>query len=687
MDIVLRQDLVEINNISEKKTEITIRKYNPESHNRETRLSDVLKVIPAGLVNKTETGMGATTLELLTLRNSIVVEPIKITASSKAKKHNALYIGTATKFHPQKTTNTQLNKYLKDDAITPKKIVVVADSLKRVISAVGPSVFEDYFLLLDEVDSFQLDSSYRKSMEDCIDYYKQFNPRNRALLSATVLDFSDPDLQEEPVTILKYDVSTKRNIKLFYTNYNNIIPTATIKITELLSAYPNDKIFVAYNSVTGCYNIVNHLIKSNIISQEEVGILCSSNSKDVVGGFYMVLDNEILPKRLNLLTSAYFTGFDINEKYHLVSISGNISRVHALSDHRLKQIAGRCRIPDGLLSETIIHDMVKPNTPKESYNKELLIKEAEKEIAAIQCICMHFMDSEVLKDYYLKISEALLKALEDENRRYIRNVHNENVMPSISYLNIDSTLENTRFRNELYRNPVALTKKLTADGHQVISELFHSNTSVEQLKIDRIDRVEKIRHIIQRLRDPSYSYIVKIRDLEDEYLNRLQKTLVKHFKSLYEYIDPENLLYYFDKYAEMRDSRALNNMIFSANFLTYPDGELFKSRVIYYFPVGCIVNGKDMLDRWNLILTECNIKRHLDKEDKAVRLTTTLLKCTRKKPNSRKIVGMNPYGLTVIKQREDAKDIPTMVPATMVQSSIVSSFPDIESLVNQIVNN
>ena len=57
-----------------------LKKLNHEG--KPTKLSDVFNLMPYGHVIKEETGMGATYLELNTERNSIIVEPIKITAST-----------------------------------------------------------------------------------------------------------------------------------------------------------------------------------------------------------------------------------------------------------------------------------------------------------------------------------------------------------------------------------------------------------------------------------------------------------------------------------------------------------------------------------------------------------------------------------------------------------------------------
>ncbi len=118
--------------------EVTIKRVNPYSSTNTTKLSDVLKFLPHGFVYKQETGMGATSLEITSHRNSIIVEPIKITASSKANSNNAFYVGSATRYHTGKTTNPKAFKeYIYNKSIPYKKIIVVAHSLPKVIATIG----------------------------------------------------------------------------------------------------------------------------------------------------------------------------------------------------------------------------------------------------------------------------------------------------------------------------------------------------------------------------------------------------------------------------------------------------------------------------------------------------------------------------------------------------------------------
>jgi hypothetical protein len=70
--------------VSKRKTsygnELIIKRKSTARIKVDTKLNSVLNKLPSGIVYKDETGMGATTLELKTLRHSIIVEPIKITA-------------------------------------------------------------------------------------------------------------------------------------------------------------------------------------------------------------------------------------------------------------------------------------------------------------------------------------------------------------------------------------------------------------------------------------------------------------------------------------------------------------------------------------------------------------------------------------------------------------------------------
>lgn len=616
-----------------------------------TKLSDVFKFLPNGLVHKEETGMGATTLELKCKRNSIIVEPIKITASSKAYKHSksaktkVLYVGSETKFHPNKVSKSAIEQYANSARIKYKKIIVVADSLYKVIDAIGEDVFKDYFLLMDEADSFQMDSTFRRSMEECMSYYKRFEPKNRCLLSSTLLDFSDPDLIDEPQTVIKYDQPSVRDIDVIFNSGKNLLGAVVERIRKLIVGSPKEKILVAYNSVSGCFDIAEHLVKEEMNSRNKIAILCSLNSKSKVEVYFKELESDKLPNKVNFITSAYFTGFDLNEPYHLISISENKRVIHSLSDKKLKQIAGRCR--KKLLSETIIHDMVPLNSKIVEVSKEELLEAAQVQLDSIKCIERQYNKSRILKEIFLQVTDSLINSLEKNGYQYVRINPNTN-QAEISYLNIDASLELNRTRFELYKNYTALTFKLQEQGHTVNFIFSQNEEEVDKLDVEKQDRISKIESMIGLLREvKSERDLYQLEGLKG--LDSLQKKILNNFKELYGHIDSEQILDMISKVSQKRDSRELNRLIWSAIYSIMADDHIYKGRIEKYFKIGARYSPEEILKRMNLAHMEANINTQFKTNRSAVNYLKRIFMCKRYNDSTYCLISNNPYEFKISK--------------------------------------
>ena len=161
------------------------------------KLSDILTQLPHGLIDKKITGIGATTLEIKSPRNSIIVVPTRRLAMQKVDKENkeqgkevCLYVGS--KDNADSTSPTDINTYLDKDEIEYKKIVVVADSLGKVIQTIQKrdvDVYRDYFFMVDEIDTLQSDGHFRDNLENVIDYYLKLDnsEHTHPLFSAKIL--------------------------------------------------------------------------------------------------------------------------------------------------------------------------------------------------------------------------------------------------------------------------------------------------------------------------------------------------------------------------------------------------------------------------------------------------------------------------------------------------------------------
>ena len=348
------------------------------------KIGDVIDRLPYGIIDKTITGIGATTLELRTQsRSSIIVVPTKALAYNKYKsiiaekgEDYALYVGSPIKDMNRNISPFSIRDFLTSGTSPIKKFLVVADSLGYLISCLQQNdidVYNSYFLLIDEIDTMQSDSTYRPKLEAVMDHYFMFDKEHRAVVSATLNSFSNPMMIHEPKSLITWENPPRRSIELVYTNF--VVAIAINKIKDILSE-TDDKILIAYNSLDGIFNILEQLD----VDKTDCGILCSERSFDKVKDYLEDVDNVIdedghLQKRIVFMTCAYFAGIDITDQCHLITITSHLQPFTYLSLGRMAQIAGRCR--NGNLSETIIYDIPQNISHKQHddlnvYKNELL---------------------------------------------------------------------------------------------------------------------------------------------------------------------------------------------------------------------------------------------------------------------------------------------------------------------------
>ena len=385
-------------------------------------LGESFNYLPSGIIDKRETGIGATTLEIISKRHSIIIEPLKSTVSLKAENHDELFAYLVE----NNNLGRDLTNYLNDTEIEYKKIILVIDNLKKLINDIGNDIF-NYFLLFDEIDYMQGSSSYRINMELGLDIGKIHG--NFALVSATLLDFSDPELAKLPTTSYCYNFKEKINVqtKFVYSyklsdSIRNIIGLnhlCSYIIHKLINS--EDKIFVAINSVKIINEISEFLVKENYIDNKDITTLISeSNYKNkLIRNKYSqlkIVDNK-LPTRLNFATSAYFNGFDLKDNYSLVIFSSPISKIMLLTVNEIKQIYGRCRT-NGIKEFVLITFDIKPKEGgKDNYiNYDLKdwMKLVKTQIEIANCIDKHYIKyrkennwDETTKYFYNKFKEQV----------------------------------------------------------------------------------------------------------------------------------------------------------------------------------------------------------------------------------------------------------------------------------------
>lgn len=574
------------------------------------KIGQIFDRMPYGIINKTITGLGATTLEIETpKRSSIIVVPTKTLAYSKSRTANekfgdgySMYIGSPIGENKSNITLNSVRKYIEGKQHGEvQKFIVVADSLPILLNFLDQleiNVYSNYFLMVDEIDTLQLDSSYRPKLEIVMDYYFKFDFNNRALVSATIISFSNPKLSKESSLRIEWQKQPIRKIKLQYANF--IEDAAVSEINNLLQT-TNDKILVAYNSLDGIFNIIEQLD----ISKDECGILCSDRSSDKVADYKdnsdkAIDENGILTNRVTFMTCAYFAGIDIEDKCHLITISSKNTAYTYLSAGKMTQIAGRCR--QGNLSETILFDVSDKRgydsySTEEEYRTSLVTRAAkyssflndaraiiaeDKDLLPME----HFISSFI--DYISKSKPTYF----DYPLSIIRQHSIDNKFEA-AYFNIDSLVEKWILRNTLYSSDKSLLLTLQNEGHNVTLLEPYIVKKEEHIVPDKTARKEanltRRMEVLKQLKadllqwKKSHGNQYALNEIASKVDKRIQDTVVLGFNVLHPYYPSEELI---DKLIDgYLMGKGFRNIYNAALFHALSIEETFKIKILMKF--GC----------------------------------------------------------------------------------------------------
>ena len=528
--------------------------------NKRHLLSNYLTKMPHGLVDKKITGIGATTLEINSKRNSIIVFPTKALAYGKHSKHpNTLYVGSEIKGEKEKVTNQQIEEYLAKGGY--KKLLVVADSLGRLLGIIGKN-YKDYFLMIDEVDVLQTDNNFSPQLENVIDYYFMFPSKNRCMVTATMKEFNNPLLKKECKFSITWTYNARRDVKLLHTN--NIIQA----VIEKVISHPTEKVFIAYNSILQIRNIIASLDEE---TRKECAILCSEASIKEAGEYFApkLGDNDTLPARINFATCCYFTGIDIEDSYHLITVS-DVRRSHSmLTLDRMTQIHGRCRKVNGILSETIIYNTlgyVSVMESMDSYAVTLLHK-AKKVLKVIESADDIMQGDHTLTDLFAMVKEAIREKAQERiaGNELInltrKDVHGKDVP---AYLNIDYIIERTELYST-YFMPETLKEVLSKQVKIISYNSLNYDVSPEQNIIEKTNKDAQNKLTDSNIQD-AIKYIKTLSttgQLNDNtlysytrYCRSKTKIFLERFIKLYRYVDLDSLLH------QLWEIRTSNSVVF-----------------------------------------------------------------------------------------------------------------------------
>lgn len=307
-------------------------------------LSDVMNEIPSDcILSKKIPGCGATTLELDTPRNSIIIVPNVPVIKSKCSKYDSL-LGVYENVTADKICNYLTSNTLHKIMITPESF----SKVKTACARCGIDLYTHFFLLMDECHQLIKDVDYREDI--VLPMTDFFCFKEKALVSATPIGFSAPLFKEFETIEVNADYDYRQEITVTHT-YN--IQKA---ISDYLKKHDGTICFFI-NSVVEIYAIMKQL---DIL--DDSAVYCAPKSSLKLRNEYSFANaykdwSADTMKKYNFFTGRFFTAFDLDLPYKpdLIMVTDPYISEYTMLDIDTDciQICGRFR--NGIKSATHIY--------------------------------------------------------------------------------------------------------------------------------------------------------------------------------------------------------------------------------------------------------------------------------------------------------------------------------------------
>ena len=323
-------------------------------------LSEFMNTLPVGILNKKETGCGATTVVLENEEDVVVACPNKQLIINKVNQYpnqRCPYELLAVK---QGVTADDIEEYIiKCKGKQPIKIMVTYDSLPRVCAVMRTHV-SDYKVVVDEYQEILSSCVYRnKAVNNLLQELK--DQKNVTYLSATPIPYNyTPEVLKK---LPKYEIIWKNTIRIMPHRLQTNSPhSAVVNIIRqhksgypfTLGGYKVKEYFFFVNSVSA----IGRIIKSAKLDLDEVKIICSNNDVNRYKLKGLPLgDATGTNKTFTFCTKSAFYGVDFQSDAGLVIIVSDGYTKSSLLDIStdITQIAGRIRTKENPFKHVILH--------------------------------------------------------------------------------------------------------------------------------------------------------------------------------------------------------------------------------------------------------------------------------------------------------------------------------------------
>lgn len=269
------------------------------------KLGHIMSFIPTNCIfDKKIPGLGATYLELICKRCSLLIEPNKPVIKEKVRQFKANEIDVLGVYSG--ITDERIIKYI-TSSNPYKKIITTPESyilrIKPLMELHNIDLFNEYFMLYDESERTIQDIDYRQSITGPIDDFFEFT--GKAMITATPIHPSDPRFEKNQFHILEINPTYDYSNKLHLHTTNNVL----LSIKDYIKNNPSDHYCFFLNSTDGILSIIKYLK-----IEEESQIFCADKSVKKLRNKMKFKEAypDLRPfKKYNFFTSSFFSAVDI----------------------------------------------------------------------------------------------------------------------------------------------------------------------------------------------------------------------------------------------------------------------------------------------------------------------------------------------------------------------------------------
>ena len=585
-------------------------------------ISEVWSSTPCGIIECQVPHIGATYLEMHSDRDSIIVFPDNEAYKTSEKYPNCLYVS-------EKRTEEDISDYIQKQS--RHKFIVTPKFIGKLLSQLCKDGQEEeclkYFLMVKDMEQLQAESTYRAENANILDLYLKFPKDKRAIYTTDHEAFTNPDLKDETVHIIKWKNLPKRNIKVMPST--NIIGTLKRCIEKLPA---NEKILVVYTSIQQARLAILNL-KEDI--QKECCIWGKDFNKDEAGEefFISIGESGFLPKRITFLGSRDST-LQVKDKCHLITVSDTSKGSTLMSIKGIVKTYDLCK-PTHILSDTVIHNeaacysqwMDEINTLVERAGKIVKLMNTADELGK---------GDASLKRLFSIVSTTLRNQATGRIRGRLPNIRlirkDSEDRHSVAYMNIDSLLLRVSLYRTYYSKPTALGKALKA-LYDITSSRPNKDKEIPEAQQD-IEKKEKKRQSDKK-RQERTAILDEILELHKEGKlnskrldkeckkgNSLHRKVYQEVARLYLYIGIEELIDCL-KHIDSGNRIGFNNFNNKVIYWSLVDDHPLRLSVNEAFKVGGKYTNTEIREKMNSII---QYHFHRDWSENA-RKPVTLFKC------------------------------------------------------------